>query len=55
MDGVPPPQAVWDLVTAHAVARCVHVVADLGVADELDTNGATADELAAARGRTPTP
>ena len=49
MDGVPPPQAIWDLVTAHAVARCVHVVADLGVADALDGD-ATVEELAGRTG-----
>ncbi len=46
---VPPPQAIWDLVTAHAVARCVHVVADLGVADALDGD-ATVEELAGRTG-----
>jgi len=47
---MPPPQIIWDLATAHAVARCVHVVADLGVADVLDANGATAEELAVRTG-----
>jgi hypothetical protein len=38
---------VWDLATSHAVARCLHVVAELGVADALDDAPATAGELAA--------
>ena len=42
MEDVPAPQLVWDLATSHAVARCIHVVADLGVADALDDNPATA-------------
>lgn len=50
MDAVPPAEVVWDLVTSHAIARCMHVVADLGVADALDDHGATADELAARTG-----
>lgn len=33
---VPPAQAVWGLINAHAVARCMHVVAEAGVADALD-------------------
>ena len=50
MDDVPAPQLVWNLATSHAVARCMHVVADLGVADALDGNPATAAELAARTG-----
>ncbi len=50
MDEVPAPQMVWDLATSHAVARCLHVVAELGVADALDDTAATAGELAARTG-----
>jgi signal transduction histidine kinase len=37
---------VIDLASAHVTARCVHVVADLGVADALGEEPRTAEELA---------
>lgn len=46
MSQLPPIHYVRDLVNAHAIARCVHVIADYGVADALDDRPATAAELA---------
>jgi C-methyltransferase len=44
----PPPHALlWDLAAAAAVSRCVHVVAELGVADALDVDGMAVEDLAA--------
>jgi hypothetical protein len=44
----PPPIAlVRDLINSHTLARCLHVVAELGVADALEDQPATAAELAA--------
>lgn len=45
-----PAQLVSELARAHIAARCLHVVAELGVADALDTGPATAEALAAATG-----
>ena len=38
---------IWPLINAHVVARCVHVVAELGVADALGDEPADAATLAA--------
>lgn len=46
----PPAQLVWNLVNAHAIARCVHVVAEFGVADALGDAPAPAAELAQGTG-----
>jgi hypothetical protein len=47
----PPPSAtIFTLANAFTIARCLHVVADAGVADVLDDQSATAAELAAATG-----
>jgi hypothetical protein len=43
-----PVQTLLDLAGGYAVPRCLHVVADLGVADVLDEKPRTATELAAA-------
>ena len=40
------PQAVWALINAHVVSRCIHMIADFGVADALDSEPASAEELA---------
>lgn len=45
-----PHELVWSLATAGFAARCVHVIADLGVADRIDDSPASADELASACG-----
>jgi O-methyltransferase domain len=45
--GQPPPdQVVWGLVNSHTLARCVQVVAEVGVADALEDQAASAAELA---------
>ncbi len=43
---LPDPQAVWTLINSHVVSRCIHVIADFGVADALDSEPASAEELA---------
>jgi C-methyltransferase len=45
--GAPPHAVLWDLATVAAVSRCLHAVAQHGVADALDRDGATVDDLAA--------
>lgn len=45
-----PARLLQDLVNAHTAARCVHVVAEHGVADALDGAAATPAELAARTG-----
>ena len=47
---MPDPLAVWTLINSHVVARCIHVVADFGVADALEGEPVSADELAARTG-----
>lgn len=44
---VPPHALLWDLATIAAVSRCLHVVAEHGVADALELQGADVEELAA--------
>ncbi|HEX4978543.1 MAG TPA: methyltransferase [Acidimicrobiales bacterium] len=44
----PPPHALlWDMATQGLVARCLHVVAAIGVADAVDSHGAELGDLAA--------
>jgi O-methyltransferase domain len=50
MADVSPPQMLWGLITVHAIARCIHVIAEAGVADALDERPAAASELAARTG-----
>ena len=46
-----PPEAVMiQLATSHWVARCIHVVAKLGVADQLKAGPKSAEDLAKAVG-----
>lgn len=47
---VPPHVTVWELATAHTMARCLHAVAHYGVADALDHDGSTVDQLATTLG-----
>lgn len=47
MDSV---ELIRDLARAHVAARCLHIVADFGVADALGDGTASAAELAAATG-----
>lgn len=44
---LPPHALLWDLATVGAVSRCLHAVAWHGVADALDRDGTTVDDLAA--------
>jgi hypothetical protein len=46
MDRVPPPAQLWLLATGHFLPRCLHVVAELGVADRLGEEAATTQALA---------
>ena len=50
MDGPAAIPFVRDLVNSHVLARCLHVVAEFGVADALDDAPATAAELAGRTG-----
>jgi hypothetical protein len=50
MSGAAEAQLLSDLAKGHIVARCLHVVAEHGVADALDGGTATAAELAARTG-----
>jgi hypothetical protein len=47
---VPPAQVVKDLAVAYWVSRCLHLVAELGIADHLGDAPATAQVLASACG-----
>ena len=47
---MPDPLAVWTLINSHVVARCVHMVADFGVADALDGEPVSVEELSARTG-----
>lgn len=47
LDATLPPHALlWDLATVAAVSRCLHVVAQHGVADALEPAGGTVEQLA---------
>ena len=48
--GNSPAETLRDLANAHAGARCLHVVAELGIADALGAEPLTAAELAAGCG-----
>lgn len=51
MQQQPPPSAViFTLINAFLTARCLHVLADAGVADVLDAEPVTATDAAAATG-----
>jgi O-methyltransferase domain len=50
MNNMPPEQALWSLINSHAIARCVQVIAEFGVADALADRPMTAAELAAQTG-----
>ena len=47
---LPEALAVWTLINNHVVSRCIHMIADFGVADALDREPASAEELAARTG-----
>src|SRR5262249_8602400 len=46
----PPDQMVWALINANAIARCMHMIAEFGVADALEERPAAAADLAASTG-----
>lgn len=46
MNQLPPEQTVAALINSHAAARCLHVVAEFGVADALTDEPASGAELA---------
>src|SRR5262249_13015486 len=50
MNNLAPEQVLWDIIISHAIARCLHVVAEIGVADALAGRPMTAAELAAQTG-----
>jgi len=43
---LPPPARFWALATGHFLSRCLHVPAEIGVTDCLDTSPKTTDALA---------
>ena len=49
-EATPAGEVLWGLVNVHAVARCIHVIADAGVADALEDRPASAPQLAATTG-----
>ncbi|HEX5535164.1 MAG TPA: methyltransferase [Actinomycetales bacterium] len=46
-------RAIFELASAHAAARVLHVVAELGVADHIDEMARTSADIAAAAGLNP--
>src|SRR5262245_10242582 len=46
MDELQSVQAVWGHISSHALARCIHVIAEAGVADALADESAGAADLA---------
>jgi hypothetical protein len=50
MNNLAPDQVIFSLVNSHAIARCLQVVAEFGVADALADCPMTAAELAAQTG-----
>jgi hypothetical protein len=49
----PPPKVIQDLAVAYWASRCLHVVAELGIADVLGDEAQTAAALAHASGTNP--
>ena len=47
---IPPSAQLWQIATAHLLPRCLHVVADLGIADRLGETPMTAESLANSTG-----
>ena len=46
----PPSARIWQIATSHLLPRCLHVIADAGVADRLGDTPMTAEALADACG-----
>ena len=49
----PPAETLLELSTAHVTTRALHLIAEVGVADHLDGESRTAEELAADAGLDP--
>jgi hypothetical protein len=47
---LPPSAQLWQIATGHVLPRCLHVVAELGLADQLADAPMTAEALARASG-----
>lgn len=47
---IPPSAQLWQIATSHLLPRCLHIVADLGVADRLGEVPMTAEALAISTG-----
>jgi len=47
---IPPPEQLWMLATGYFLPRCLHIVAELGVADQVGEEPVTADQIAACSG-----
>ena len=45
MSGQRPHEIIWTLTNAEVASRCLHVVAELGVADAVGDQPVTAAEL----------
>jgi hypothetical protein len=50
MDELAPAQTLWGLINTHSIARCIHVLAEAGVADAVSDRPRSVAELAAATG-----
>jgi hypothetical protein len=48
MSEQPPHEIIWTLTNAGVASRCLHVVAELGVADAMTDESVSAAELASA-------
>lgn len=48
MSDLPPPLQLWGMITDHILPRCIHVIAEAGVADALGETPMTAESLARA-------
>jgi hypothetical protein len=55
MNEVPPARVVKDLAVAYWASRCLHLIAELGIADHLGHVPETAAALARACGVQPQP
>ena len=53
MTASPPSARLWQLATGHFLPRCLHVVAELGIADHLGETPTTAEALGAVAGADP--
>jgi len=42
MDELQPAEMVWGLINTHTLARCMHVIAEFGVADAPENRASSA-------------